>query len=1196
MYLAQLKYGDGNIAVVVLSNELRVRGYEYVGKNILEDSKLFTDYVEKLLKSHAGSTVIIAGKEGDIKIPEMTPSRSEYTMFEATEKKKLASEFSHNPIASTVIYKGKEAIQVYEYERSDTSKEAEKVFGEEKKDYDVSGMENVYTKFPELKGKKFSEQARLLKEKNLSPADLGKYLLQIESPETEIKPTKKGSGLQDILNRFEEGEIESSRDFVNALRDTDNTELQSAIKKYDDAINEDFKEFGMRSGLPEDAFDELYNKIKEISGTGVSLLEEPQKYGKPILSDYKKEIKNITSSAKLTEWIEANESEFEKLPDDIQEQLGELLLERRYQLVNKIEPEELTALNKAEIKELREEFDLDKLEAPKRRSVLTTLNNAKEQNVKETALGLAEEIIREPRQISDTEHAGMVMKAKDLRDEINSITKDIAELIKKGDNATAKKLRARADLFLDQLDKLTTASDRAGTEIGRALNIRKMRVKGENYDLASVLQRAVAAKEERLTESERAKFEELAEKLAGAESEIVKLKAEQDKLLLEKEKLLARRIADREIRTSRVRQKAATAKEKILKERADIKKQLAGLGFRLNDITGVSAEGSYLVGKLAINYIHEGAVNLNEVVQKVLADLPDLTERDVWKALNSTDPARKDKMEKEITRQVRQIKRQARLLAEIQEAEEGVYRETKKQAPLPEEIKQLRQRLTRLRKEAFHSQIEAQKLEKALQTINELQDQLESHYRAVKKKKPVDSEEVQAVREKIKELRKAMNTEDTLIDLQEQLRTGEFKVKEKTEIKPLPPEVEEKVIEANILRKKIKNSILELQPKTGWDITIAVMDNLRTMRATLDMSASLRQGLFPSVRRPGLFAETQAQAMKAFFSEYSYEQIENNLKSDPNYFLMQKAGLDLTEIEGAIKEREEMFYGAFVEKIPIYGEAVKASNRHMVTTLNLIRAGVFNEFVEKYPNATTGELEAWSDYINVATGRGNLGKFAQAGRKLSTIFFAPKFAVSRIQTPFMLFKYWSQPRVRKEIAKDYAAFGAFSATAIALAVLAGAATSFDPDDPDFLKIVIGNTRIDLFAGIQQPVRLLLRIGKVGTDKAGLTEAAKRTETPLEMLYRFSSYKLAPTISIPQELLTGKTMVGEEREPWETGIYSITPMVWEDTYDAYQDGGLTKAAWTTALNFYGMSTNTYEKKQKTSRRSSRSKSSREKIMK
>lgn len=906
----------------------------------------------------------------------------------------------------------------------------------------------------------------------------------------------------------------------------------------------------------------------------------PEEKSKEKQEDLFKEQKKIADEAwedseqTLTSFI----SEIKKRTPDLNHaKIIQLYKETRKRNLTKIEKP--TGLNKEEIKTFREELDLGQLDAPKRRSVLRSLGDAKERKLNESALELADEVIRERRPVDDAEHAGMVMKAKDLRDEYNSLTKDISILIDKGDIVSSAKLQTRRDVILDQLDKLTLASDYAGTELGRALNIRKMRVKGLDYDLASIMQRAKATKGSKLTQEETQKVEELAKRYEQSEKELNELRADYDKVLAEKEKLLAQKVTEREIRKTKITDKAVLARERIIKERTDIKKQLASLGFRLNDITGLTAEGSYWVGKLAVNYIKEGAVNLNEVVQKVLADLPDLTERDVYGALNSRDPNKQQKLKDDAYKRIKQIKKQAELLEDIKNAEEGIFKDVKKRPPTPSEITALRKTLTSLRSEAYRSELDTKRLEKGLQTINELQDQLANQRRVIKKRQPIDTPELEAIKEKIKELRKTMNLEDNLIDLREQLRSGEFKIKEKAEPKPLPPEIERKIVELNTLRKQIKNTIREMQPKTVKDIGIEVINTLRTAKASMDMSASLRQGAFVSARRPQLFVRTFGQSFQSFFSENTYEEIQHYIESNPNHYLRLKAGLELTDVNVAPNKREEMFQSEFLERVWVIKHGIKASNRHMVTTLNLLRVGVFDEFLEKYPNATQEELKAWADYVNVATGRGNLGDFTQAANKLSLGLFSPRFAVSRFQTPYMLFKHWSEPRVRKEIAKDYAAFAGLGATVLALASLAGFAVSGDPDDPDFGKIKVGNTRIDMFAGIQQPMRLLLRIGKVVTDKVGITKHKGRFNDPLEMLGRFSSYKASPFVTIPHDLLTGRNMIGQKVDVDETLLNAIVPMVYEDIYDAYKEGGISRATWTGLLNFYGMSVNTYEKKSK-----------------
>ena len=165
-----------------------------------------------------------------------------------------------------------------------------------------------------------------------------------------------------------------------------------------------------------------------------------------------------------------------------------------------------------------------------------------------------------------------------------------------------------------------------------------------------------------------------------------------------------------------------------------------------------------------------------------------------------------------------------------------------------------------------------------------------------------------------------------MADLKEQLRTREFKEKERIEEKPLPPELEKKVIELNVLRKEIRNTIRGLQPKTAKSVGIEAVNTLRTMKASLDMSAALRQAFFPAVRRPGLFAKTFGKSFKSFFSSMTYEQIENYIESNPNHYIRLKARLELTKVSGRPNAKEEMFASELLEKVPVLKIGVKASN------------------------------------------------------------------------------------------------------------------------------------------------------------------------------------------------------------------------------------------------------------------------------
>ena len=72
-----------------------------------------------------------------------------------------------------------------------------------------------------------------------------------------------------------------------------------------------------------------------------------------------------------------------------------------------------------------------------------------------------------------------------------------------------------------------------------------------------------------------------------------------------------------------------------------------------------------------------------------------------------------------------------------------------------------------------------------------------------------------------------------------------------------------------------------------------------------------------------------------------------------------------------------------------------------------------------------------------------------------------------------------------------------------LAKLAGAEVGDDPEDSDFGKIIIGNTRIDIWGGIQQPMRLLMTGAIQILDKTPYVESTKNIDV-MDALHRFVS--------------------------------------------------------------------------------------------
>jgi hypothetical protein len=844
-------------------------------------------------------------------------------------------------------------------------------------------------------------------------------------------------------------------------------------------------------------------------------------------------------------------------------------------------------LKKAEIENIRRNTGLDQLEAAERRGWEEVLHKAKNEKVDETILQSADEIIKSGRQISDVEHAGMVVKATKLADEYDASIKTVNQLIERGDVAAARLENARSESIIAQMDKLTEASDIGGREAARTLSIRRMMVNRETYDLAHIVQKAQAAKGEKLTTAERGKFEQMTAEHTKLQEKLKSVEANYDKLVAERELMTAEKVAATERKKAKIERRKTVLREKIQTERADIKKQLTDMGYRVNDVTGVTAEGSYLVGKLAVNYIKDGAVSLDAVVKQVLTDLPQLTKRDVYQSLITKDPKVQAKARTETIKRVGQLKTQARLLLEIEKVETGVFepRTPGQKVTQPVAIRQLQKKLRELRATAYKSNMSAARLEKAVKTINELQDQLANNYRSIKKGKPELTPDLSVAREKIKDLRKTMHVTDELAKTQEQLRSGNFDIKVKPVEKPILPELERAQIRLKVNRKRIRQAIKEMEPMTLKKAGVEAINTARTLKATADMSAVLRQGLVLSVRHPIKAGKAFGESFKAFFSEYTAEQIYNTIISAPEHYIREKSGLYLSEVGGRVIRGEEMFMSSVAEKIPLYGRIVRASERHMVSFLNMIRTAAFDYFLKKYPNATHAELKAWANFVNVASGRGNLRSLAGFANTLSLGFFAPKFAISRVQIPLALFtrsKKGVTRRVRMEIAKDLVATASLGATALTLAHLAGAEVGTDPRSADWGKIKVGNTRIDIWGGMQQPMRVVARTGLGITDKwgwtgEGLTDWQKDVD-PMELAARFSQYKFSPLATIPLELYKGKTIVGEDVEPSETAIKAMIPMVYEDMRDAWRLEGAGQAAWVGALAFFGVGASTYSRKE------------------
>lgn len=191
------------------------------------------------------------------------------------------------------------------------------------------------------------------------------------------------------------------------------------------------------------------------------------------------------------------------------------------------------------------------------------------------------------------------------------------------------------------------------------------------------------------------------------------------------------------------------------------------------------------------------------------------------------------------------------------------------------------------------------------------------------------------------------------------------------------------------------------------------------------------------------------------------------------------------------------------------------------------------------------------------------------------LFWSPKYLVSRMRLLNPRTYTQLNPAIRREVAKDVAAFaGTVLATGL-LAAQAGFTVSLDPDDSDFLKIKTadGKTRYDLAAGFGPLLRVYWQFAKTGTTmlpddvrkKIGSDEqSSKLAKDTATESYRFLRGKLSPVPSYLALWLfhDWKEVTGEKVTPGQAAIKRTLPLMYQDFQEAYekeQAAGLLKVS-------------------------------------
>jgi hypothetical protein len=319
-----------------------------------------------------------------------------------------------------------------------------------------------------------------------------------------------------------------------------------------------------------------------------------------------------------------------------------------------------------------------------------------------------------------------------------------------------------------------------------------------------------------------------------------------------------------------------------------------------------------------------------------------------------------------------------------------------------------------------------------------------------------------------------------------------------------------------------------------------VANTMKSMQNALSLAAPLRHGAGLIYKKE--FYPAFVDMFKFFGNKEYFDSSMQAMQEHPNYPKFKEAGGFFAK-SGSLLNSEEEFLNSYVGDLPRatgIPQAVGASQRGYVGFLNKLRFDVFNSMTKKAEGLGTKlftevgdqvvaskEAKAITNFINNATGRGDLGSLNKVTNELNLLLWSPRMIASRVQM-------FANPKIYMDLPKGMRLEGMKSLLGIAsmglmvngLASLGGAKVGTNILSTDFMKSRFGNKVIDPNAGLQQYVVAAARFLKGKTDSSQPTSR-------MEIAGRFLANKESPAASLAHTMLTAK-FTGKSDDPATAG--------------------------------------------------------------
>lgn len=358
---------------------------------------------------------------------------------------------------------------------------------------------------------------------------------------------------------------------------------------------------------------------------------------------------------------------------------------------------------------------------------------------------------------------------------------------------------------------------------------------------------------------------------------------------------------------------------------------------------------------------------------------------------------------------------------------------------------------------------------------------------------------------------------------------------------------------------------------------------LRANMASVDLSY-LRQQAFLILPYWKEFGHSFPRAIKAGFSESYAKELNRQIYSDPYMRYYDELGLDfLRPLDAkAVQEwqraEEFMILGGQrpLQRLAARLPWVTHSGYAYITGMNTMNWKIFKAHVQMLERESLDiasgaiklkpmevfdieeSVRKFGHFLEDTSGRGRIPEgLKQYTGLVNGLAFSLRLQIGRFKSARHLIS--SDKYVRRAAIRAWVRSLGIGMSAVTAGHLMGWwSTSFDPRSSDYMKIIVGDTRLDIFGGYQQYAVLLARlIMSASQNNLVSTEGEASWVDPITLLPRFARSKVHPAINNVLTAFTGRDFRGakvDRSDPWywvrQNGMLGVV-----DIYESIESEGL-----------------------------------------